>query len=149
MDTLGTIFLALGLGFMAVVIGIEVRFMIRRLQSGGWPTATATIRAEFVGSVGRGARAAFFAYDFIFQGAKHCGQFALVPLASEDQGRKLLSVLGGLPISIRYNPKRPEISFLVNHLYDARFDGVSATQNPYWFLIRSEIPEETISLFPK
>ncbi|HEY1923956.1 MAG TPA: hypothetical protein VGG58_01805 [Candidatus Acidoferrum sp.] len=60
MDTIGIIFLGLALSFMAVVVMIEVRFFIHRLQSARWPAATATIRAEFVGSIGRGARAAFF-----------------------------------------------------------------------------------------
>jgi hypothetical protein len=149
MDIFGIVFFTLALGLMAYVTVIEVRFFTRRLRSTHWPTTTAIIRPEWVASLGRGGRGVFFTYDFVVQGSTHHGRFALLPLTSEDQGRKLLGELSGLPISIRYNPKRPEVSFLVNHLYDARFDGVSATQNPYWYMERREIPGETIDLLPK
>jgi hypothetical protein len=147
MDTIGIIFLGLALSLMAVVVAIEVRFFIHRLQSARWPTATATIRAEFIGPIGRGARAAFFTYGFTVAKVTYTGRFGLVALASEDPGRKLLRELTGLPISIRQNSKRPGISFLEN-LYDMRFDGAAGTQNPYWFMNRSELLGET-RLFPK
>jgi len=101
-----------------------------------------------VGSVGKGARAAFFTYDFNVQEVAYTGRFALTYLTSVDQGRKLLSELADLPISIRYNPKQPQTSFLAN-LCDVRFDGATGTQNPYWYMARREIPGEMISLFPK
>ncbi len=148
MDILGIILLIVGLAFFAFVAIVEVRFFVRRLLSGRWPTVTATIRAESIGVVGRGGRAAFFAYEFTAGEARYTGRFAVIYLTDAEQGRKLLNELDGLPISIRYNPKQPKISFLVN-LFDMRFDGASGTQNPYWYIDRQEVPGDTIQLFRK
>jgi hypothetical protein len=93
-------------------------------------------------------RAAFFTYDFVVEGVTYTGRFGLIYLQNEEQVRKLLRELAGLPISIRYNPKKPRISFLEN-LYDLRFDGTAATQNPYWYMDRREIPGDVISLSTK
>ena len=147
MDTLGAIFYTLGSAYVAFVAVVEFRHFTRRFLSSRWPTVTATIRAESIGSLGKGGRAAFFIYDFIVNDTPYTGRFAVMSLTGEDQGRKLLNKLDGLPISIRYNPKRPKISLLVN-LFDMRFDGAIGTQNPYWYMNRSEIPGEPIRLFP-
>jgi hypothetical protein len=45
----------------------------------------------------------------------------------------LQAKLDSLPIAIKYNPKSPKISLLVN-FYDPRFDDPIATENPYWFI---------------
>jgi hypothetical protein len=148
MDIYGIFFFTFAFAYMAFMVIIESRFFIRRLLSGRWPTASATIRAEWLGSIGPATRAAFFTYDFIVEGVPYTGRFALVYLTGEDQGRKLLNELAGLPISIRYNPKQPKTSFLVN-VYDLRFDGATGTQNPYWYTERREIPGNTIKLFQK
>jgi hypothetical protein len=147
MDIFGIIFFTFAFAYMAFMVAIESRFFLRRLLSGRWPTATATIRPESLGSIGNGV-AAFFTYDFTVNEVAFTGRFAVVSLTGQDQGRKLLNELAGLPISIRYNPKQPEISFLVN-VYDLRFDGATGTQNPYWYTERREIPGDTIKLFSK
>jgi hypothetical protein len=147
MDIFGVVFFTVAFAYMAFIVVIESRFFIRRLLSGRWPTTTATIRAEWVGSIGNG-HAAFFTYDFSVKEVAYTGRFAVIYLTGQDQGRKLLNELAGLPISIRYNPKQPKISFLVN-VYDLRFDGATGTQNPYWYTERREIPGDTIKLFPK
>jgi hypothetical protein len=49
-----------------------------------------------------------------------------------EHAEKLQEKLDGLPISIKYCPTNPSVSLLID-LYDSRFDGKSATQNPYWY----------------
>lgn len=146
MNTIGIIFLVLALTFMAAVVLVELRFFLRRWHSVKWPTITATIHADSVGSIGKGGRAAFFTYQFDLRSKSYAGRFALA--TNEDRGSKLLNDLDSLPIEVRYNPRRPNLSFLVN-LYDSRFGGVAATQNPYWFFERSELPGATVRLFRK
>ena len=148
MDIFGIIFFTIAFAYMTFVVAIESRFFVRRFLSRRWPTATATIRAESFGTIGKGARAAFFTYDFTVEEVTYTGRFALNAFLNEDQGKKLLNELTGLPISIRYNPKQPKISFLVN-VYDLRFDGATGTQNPNWYIERREIPGDTIKLFQK
>jgi hypothetical protein len=148
MDICGIVFFTSAFAYMAFIVVIESRFFIRRLVSGHWPTTTATIRAEWLGSIGPGGHAAFFTYDFTVKEVAYTGRFAVIYLTGKDQGRKLLNELAGLPISIRYNPKRPKILLLVN-LYDMRFEVATGTQNPYWYMNRREIPGETIKSFQK
>jgi Protein of unknown function (DUF3592) len=148
MDIFGVVFFTFAFAYMAFMVVIESRFFIRRLLSGRWPTVTATIRADSLGSLGRGGCAAFFTYEFTVEEVAYTGRFALLSLTGSEHGRNLLNELAGLPIEIRYNPKRPKISFLVN-LWDMRFDGATCTQNPYWYTERREIPGETVKLFPK
>jgi hypothetical protein len=93
MDTLGIVFYTIAFAYMAFIIVIESRFFIRRLFSGRWPTATATIHAESLGSLGKGGRGAFFTYDFDVEGVTYAGRFALITLRDEDHGRKLLREL--------------------------------------------------------
>ena len=133
------------LAFFAVKLAAETRFLLRRMGSGKWPTTIAKIEGEFVGSMGKGARAASFQYQFTVEGSLYSGRF-VVP-AIEERARKLLKQLDGQSIEICYNPRRPDISFLLN-LYDLRFDGFAASQNP-WFTNLSEIPGSVMGLFRK
>jgi Protein of unknown function (DUF3592) len=146
MDKIGIIFFSAALALMAVLAVIEVRFLVRRLRSAKWPTAGATIHAGFVGSIGKGGRAASFTYQFPVEDGLYYGRFIL--MANEEGGRKLLRELDGQSVQVRYNPRRPEISFLLN-LYDARFNGVAASQNPYWLFELSELPGSFTRLFSK
>ena len=146
MNTIGIIFLAIGLVVVVAIAIIELRFLIRRWLSAKWPTTTAIIHAQSVDSIGKGGRAAFFTYQFDLQSNSYAGRFALA--TNEERGSKLLDDLDGLPIEVRYDPRRPNLSFLVNP-YDSRFGGVAATQNPYWFFERSELTGSRVRLFKK
>jgi hypothetical protein len=90
MDIYGIVFFTFAFAYMAFIVVIESRFFMRRLLSGHRPTTTATIRAEWLGSLGSGTRAAFFTYDFTVREVACTGRFAVIYRTSEDQGRKLL-----------------------------------------------------------
>jgi len=70
--------LLVGLGWWSFV---QVRYSVRRHQSGHWPVADATIQKGAVGrlSFGRGASApaSFMAYAFEVGGVRYAGIFAM------------------------------------------------------------------------
>jgi hypothetical protein len=123
-------FYSLLLAVVAIVCGFQIRFYLRRFLSQRWPTASATIRKGFIGTVSRGAGAGFYEYVFAIKGEEYLGKFII--LDSWEHAEKLQEKLDGLPISIRFCPTNPAVSLLVD-LYDPRFDGKLATQNPYWY----------------
>jgi hypothetical protein len=116
---------------MAVVVGFQVRFYLRRFASRHWPTEAATIKRGHLGTVARGA----YEYVFSVKGVQYSGRFIIID--SWEHAEKLQEALDGLPISIKYDPNNPRISLLTN-LYDLRFDGKAATQIPYWFANANE-----------
>ena len=118
------------LGAVALVCGFQIRFYLRRFLSKRWPMASAIIRKGFIGVVSRGAGAGFYEYAFAVREGQYLGKFIIID--SWEHAEQLQKKLEGLPISIRYCPTNPAVSLLVN-LYDSRFDGRSATQNPYWY----------------
>ncbi|MGB8323245.1 MAG: hypothetical protein WCE52_09820 [Candidatus Acidiferrum sp.] len=112
---------------------VQVRHLLRRYSSGGWPTANALVQKGAVGTIsfGRGATspAAFLGYSFFVQGARYAGIFAVY--GAEDLVRTIQSGLAGASIDVRFSPSDPNVSYLVD-LHDVRFGGLSATQNPEW-----------------
>jgi hypothetical protein len=123
-------FYSIFLAVVAIVCGFQIRFYLRRFLSRHWPTASATIRKGFIGTVSKGAGAGFYENAFVIKGKEYLGKFIIID--SWEHAEKLQERLDGLPISIRYRPTNPAISLLVD-LYDLRFDGKSTTQNPYWY----------------
>ena len=136
------------IGAAEVFVALAVlRFAVHRLFSGKWPRTKATIRAEYFGiGLSRGIRGAYFTYDITLDEIPYSGRFAL--LADEQTSRRLLRLLTNQPIEVRYNPRRPAVSFLLNP-HDFRFEGVTASQNPLYFILRSEVRSDMIELFPK
>ncbi len=127
---LDLIFYSLLLVLVIIVCGFQIRFYFRRFLSAHWPSASAAIRKGFLGTVSRGAGAGFYEYVFSIKGKEYTGRFIIID--SWEHAEKLQGKLDGLPISIRYSPSNPAVSLLVD-LYDPRFDGKLATQNPYWY----------------
>jgi hypothetical protein len=121
---------------MLVALGYQARFYLRSFSSRHWPTTTATIKRGFIGSVGRGGHAGFYEYVFAVAGAQHSGRFLIVD--NIEHAKNLQDKLDGLPISIKYRPTNPQVSLLAD-LYDARFDGPAASQNPFWYANAREI----------
>ena len=115
---------------VVVMSGFQVRFYLRRFLGRRWPTASATIRKGFIGTVSRGAGAGFYEYAFAIKGVQYSGKFIIID--GWEHAEKLQEKLDGLPISIKYCPTNPSVSLLLD-LYDSRFDGKSATQNPNWY----------------
>jgi hypothetical protein len=112
---------------------VQIRFVLRRYRSKGWPITDGTLQKGAVGriSFGRGASApaTFMGYAYIVQGVRYAGFFALY--GDESQTCKLQDGLTGAHVQIRYNPSDPNVSYLVDYK-DPRFDGLAATQNPEW-----------------
>jgi hypothetical protein len=114
-----------------IVLFFVLRHWFRTLFSERWPRATATITRDLVGIVGGGAVGSFFRYEFTIAGRSFAGRFLIVD--SLEHAATLQSKLDGLPITIKYKPSNPKVSLLAE-MYDPRFDGKIAAQNPYWFL---------------
>ena len=70
-------------------------------------------------------------YSFAVEGVPYSGK--LIIIDSWEHAETLQEKLDGLQISIKYCPTNPSVSLLVDS-YDLRFDGKSATQNPYWYV---------------
>jgi hypothetical protein len=100
------------------------------LFSRSWPTKTATIRRGYIGTVARAGGAGLYEYTFTVKGVPYSGKFIIID--NWEHAEKLQEKLDGLAISVKYCPRNPALSLLLD-LYDARFDGKSATQNPYWY----------------
>src|SRR5215469_5796362 len=100
------------LAIMAVVVGFQIRFYLRRFWSRHWPTETATIKRAYLGTVARGAGAGFYEYVFSVKGVQYSGRFIIID--SWEHAEKLQEALDGLPISIKYDTNNPRISLLVN-----------------------------------
>ena len=125
------VFYGLLLLVMLVVVGFQVRYYFRRVLSRNWPMATATIKQGFVGVIARGAGAGFFGYAFTVNGVEYSGRFILPD--DWDHAEQLQRKLTGLPILVKFRPSNPRVSLLAN-FYDPVFEGLAATQNPYWYL---------------
>ncbi len=127
--------ISLFLLFLLVVwwLSAQVRHLIRRHASHRWPITTAVVRKGAVGTIsfGRGATspAAFLGYSFVVQGTRYAGIFAVY--GAEDLVLTSQNNLAGVSLNVRFNPSDPNMSYLVD-LYDVRFAGLIATQNPEW-----------------
>jgi hypothetical protein len=121
------------LPFLAWVLLVQIRYLIRQYSSVGWPTTEATIQKGPTGFVpigsgrGRGTPACFIGYTFHVNGSLYTGLFALYG-SSDDVDRVHKNFFSG-SIRIRYNPANPSVSYL-NELSDTRFEGLVPTQNP-------------------
>lgn len=125
------VFYGLLLAAMLVVVGIQCRYYLRRELSRNWPTVTATIKQGYVGVIDRGAGAGFFTYVFTVNGVEYSGRFVLPD--NWGHAEKFQRKLDGLPLLIKFRPSNPKVSLLAN-FYDPLFEGLVATQNPYWYL---------------
>jgi hypothetical protein len=118
---------------MLVWYAVQFRHYFVRQWSRRWPSATATIQkgevSRVAGPKGSVAFASFFGYGFALNGARYAGLFALI--CNEEHGQNLQNKLAGESVFVRYNPSNPNISFLAD-IYDSRFEGLTATQNPKW-----------------
>ena len=118
---------------MLVWYAIQFRHYLLRRWSKRWPSATATIQTGGVSKVpgGKGSVAfgSFFGYGFVLNGARYSGLFALI--ANEEHAAALQNKLARENILVRYKPSNPNVSFLAD-IYDFRFEGLTATQNPQW-----------------
>jgi hypothetical protein len=125
------VFYGLLLVVMLAVVGFQGRYYWRRMLSQNWPKATATIKQGFVGVISRGAGAGFFRYVFTVNGVEYSGRFVLPD--NWDHAEEFQRKLDGLPLLIKFRQSNSKVSLLAN-VYDPVFEGLVATQNPYWYL---------------
>jgi len=112
---------------------VQLRGLFKRFSSRRWSTAEATIQKGAVGRVssvrGSWTYGSFFGYAFAVQGVPYTGLFLIV--GDQEQASALQNALAGMPLSVRYDPSDPNVS-VVADLYDPRFRGLNATQDPEW-----------------
>jgi hypothetical protein len=110
----------------------QVRHQLRMWRSQGWPTVHGTVQKGEVLHSG-GGRASFLpfrsllGYAFTVNGRPYWGLFVL---AAEDMqtAEKLQKQTEGMAVSVQYDPKKPEISFLV----ERELLGRRIVQDPTW-----------------
>jgi hypothetical protein len=110
----------------------EVRHQFRMWRSQGWPTVHGTVQKGEVLHSG-GGRTSFLpfrsllGYAFTVNGHPYWGLFVL---AVEDMqtAEKLQKQADGTPVTVQYDPKKPEISFLV----ERELLGRRIVQDPRW-----------------
>ena len=129
MDAFNIIFLVTVLALVAWTVVPQTQYLLRQMQSAKWPTATAAIQEDFVGSLPDGGHAASFKYQFAVKENLYRGQFLVI--AGEDRATRLLKELDGQTIQVRYDPRRPEISFLIN-CYDSSLGGAQRSTLRTW-----------------
>ena len=69
---------------------------------------------------------------------RYVGTFVVV--TNEDTANKLQDRLDGSVVNVRYNPRDPSVSFIVDR-YDLQFGGSVATQNPVWLDKATNLPK--------
>jgi hypothetical protein len=110
----------------------EIRHQFRMWRSQSWPVVHGTVQKGEVLHSG-GGRASFLpfrsllGYAFSVDGRSYWGVFVL---AAEDMqtAEKLQKQAEGIAATVQYDPKNPEISFLV----DRELLGRRIVQDPRW-----------------
>jgi hypothetical protein len=125
--------LAAVFGTVAVwMIILQVRHQLRMWRSQSWPTVHGTVQKGEVLHSG-GGRASFLpfrsllGYAFTVNGHPYWGLFVL---AAEDMqaAEKLQKQADGIAVTVQYDPKKPDISFLV----ERELLGRRIVQDPTW-----------------
>jgi hypothetical protein len=137
--TFDLIWLGIMFCLMAWWVASESRYLLRRFFSRRWPTAEAMVQRGARGriSTGKGSSvaASFLGYTFVINQERHAGIFALP--GPEESLKAVEDDLLGKTINVRYKPTDRNVSFVVD-LYDSRFRGLRATQDPEFL---SQAPE--------
>jgi len=117
---------------LGLLLSRYIRYIIGCYRSNHWPTTSATIQKGALGriSLGKGDYpASFLGYAYIVQGIRYAGFFVLY--GDKALLTMLHETLPGASLQIRYDPKNPNISYLVD-TRDSRFQALTASQDPVW-----------------
>ena len=131
MADVDSIFHNLVLAAMLVLAAFQVRYYARRIVSWDWPKATATVKQGFAGTILKTVGAGFFQYVFTVEGVEYWGRFILPD--NRNHVEKLQLKLDGRPLLVKFRPSNPRVSLLAD-FNDPLFEGLVATQNPYWYM---------------
>ena len=115
-----------------VVLAVQsLRLAWRRGRSRGWPIAPGTVQPVRVkqgwGFWAPAQYRSIFAYAFPANGARYAGFFA-VEADREEDARAMQKELRGMGLTVRYDPRNPDVSILE----ERRICGRRITQNPHW-----------------
>jgi len=120
--------------WLTAIVWVSIKYgpyFWEKLASQRWPVISAEIQRGGFGSLpgakGAGIPASFFGYRFTMDNVPRVGIIA-VPI-SEEGSKTLQERLAGERINVKYDPRNPDISCLVDK-YDFRFNGGVATQQP-------------------
>jgi hypothetical protein len=109
-----------------------IRFWIRKWESRNWPIVAGVIEKEEVNYNDRSAYRPsmyrlLFGYSYIVDGVRFAGLFILM-VGSEAIATDFQHKLNATSVSVRYNPKQPETSFMV----EKELLGKKVYQSPIW-----------------
>lgn len=109
-----------------------VCFQSRVFRSRSWPVVPGTVQKGEI--LSRGATTflqvpfrSLLGYAYNANGRSYCGLFALIA-EDRDAAEKLQKQGEGRPVTVRFNPKSPEESLLV----DREFLGRKVMQDPFY-----------------
>lgn len=99
-------------------ISLEIRHYLRKLRSSDWPTVPGTVQksGEILDSpVYFGARLPriLFGYRYSVSGQTFFGYFVLI-VEDKNSASRLEALADGHSVTVRYNPRNPEISVLAD-----------------------------------
>jgi hypothetical protein len=121
-------------GGMLAVWGITraVRYQSKLFRSQSWPVVPGTVQKGEI--LSRGASAflkvpfrSLLGYAYQVDGQSYWGLFALIA-EDRDAAEKLQKQAEGRPVTVRFNPKSPEVSVLE----DKEFLGRRVVQDPMY-----------------
>jgi len=133
MNTVEVVLLPIVLIGISYLVFADLRYTLRKRASKNWPSVEAMIGDGFVGSRGRLAvlprilRRVHLNYSYSVNGQQYMGQFYVLA-QGKTSAEALQQAFVGKKISVRYNNRHPEISFL----FDLTIMGKRVMQGPSW-----------------
>lgn len=110
----------------------EISHWVRIVRSQSWPKVSGTVRKGEVLHSGPGRYLqlpfrSLLGYAYKVKGTRYWGLFVL-PVRDMEEAELIQKRAPGESVTVQYNPKRPEVSLLV----DRELCGRRISQNPTW-----------------
>jgi hypothetical protein len=116
---------------LVILAAQSLRLAWRRGRSRSWPIAPGTVHPVGVkpgwGFLAPAQYRSIFGYAFPANGSRYAGFFA-VEAGREGDALAMQKEMSGTGVTVRYDPKNPDISILE----ERRILGRRLTQNPHW-----------------
>ena len=121
--------------FMLFSVGSDFRYRARRNLSTNWPTARATIQkgeaqisGPYLSLTAAKVPKGLFGYSYSVKDHRYVGFFTVACALGLGEAEDLQEQLNGQSLTIRYNPNRPQESFVV----EREILGKRVHQGPNW-----------------
>ena len=136
---------------LALLVGVAwlltfvARLLARIWRSRKWPSVPGTVQKGIVeeDSSGEGGTTyrCVVQYNYAVGGETRAGLFAL-EVASTDEGHLVLSQTEGRAVTVHFDPKRPQISFVA----EKEIDGHSVGHEPQFVEFARDLAETTMTV---